>query len=393
MNKIIYTPKGFQLSALHCGLKVNEQKDLAVILSDRPCQVAAGFTTNKVKAAPVIYDQKIVNSGKKVRAVTINAGNANACTGDAGLVHTQQVAEEASKLFDGVADEVLVLSTGVIGVPLPVEKIFAGLEKVKFSDSADSWHSAAKAIMTTDTKPKIVSLQSENGYSITGIAKGAGMICPTMATMLSIICTDASLSDELLSKVSEVWGESFNRIVVDGDMSTNDTVLLLANGAAEFKADIDSDFYSLFTDVCVQLAKKIVADGEGATKLVKVNINGAKNKEDAETIARSIATSPLCKTAFYGADPNWGRIICAAGYANAYFSPEQASLFLKKDDDLIKLFEYGQGSDYSEKDAVALMENKEWEILLELNLGSSNYWLWTCDLSHDYVTINGHYRT
>ncbi len=393
MNKKIYSPKGFQISALHCGLKADNKKDLAVFLSDLPCQVAAGFTTNKVKAAPVLYDQKIVQSGQKVRAVTVNAGNANACTGEIGMMHTQQVAQKTSKLFNGKADEVLVLSTGVIGVPLPVEKIFLGLEKIEFSNSDDSWHTAAEAIMTTDTRSKIMSVQSKLGYTITGIAKGAGMICPNMATMLSVICTDAVLTKEMLTKVSEVWGESFNRIVVDGDMSTNDTVLLLANGATGIEVDIDSDFYLLFSEVCVGLAKKIVGDGEGATKLVKISIEGAKSQKDAEEIARSIATSPLCKTAFYGADPNWGRIICAAGYANAEFIPESASLFLVHGDQKIQLFNNGKSAIYIEEEAITLMENDEWEIVLDLNLGTKSYWLWTCDLSHEYVTINGHYRT
>ena len=274
-----------------------------------------------------------------------------------------------------------------------MEKIFSGLEKIKFSNSDENWQTAAEAIMTTDTRPKIMSVQSKLGYTITGIAKGAGMICPNMATMLSVICTDAVLTKEMLTKVSEVWGESFNRIVVDGDMSTNDTVLLLANGATGIEVDIDSDFYSLFSEVCVGLAKKIVGDGEGATKLVKISIEGAKSQKDAEEIARSIATSPLCKTAFYGADPNWGRIICAAGYANAEFIPESASLFLVHGDQKIQLFNNGKSAIYIEEEAITLMENDEWEIVLDLNLGTKSYWLWTCDLSHEYVTINGHYRT
>lgn len=393
MTNTIFAPKGFNISALHCGLKANQEKDLAVVISDFPCKVAAGFTTNKVKAAPVLYDQEILKSGNKVRSVVVNAGNANACTGNDGMKHTKQVAEATSQLFNGESEEVLVLSTGVIGVPLPVEKIFSGLKNMEPKCSEENWKLASEAIMTTDTHPKIVSLKSESGYTITGIAKGAGMICPNMATMLSIICTDANLSDNLLSKVSSVWNESFNRIVVDGDMSTNDTVLLLANGASEIDVDVESDFYQLFKEVCVHLAKEIVGDGEGATKLVKVSVKGAKSKEDAEEIARSIATSPLCKTAFYGADPNWGRIICAAGYAKADFSPNDASLYLLLDDKKIKLFEKGQSANYDENEAIALMENDEWEILLDLNLDKNDHWLWTCDLSHDYVTINGHYRT
>lgn len=390
MGKTIYSPKGFKVSALHCGLKTEYQKDLAIILSERPCQVAAAFTTNKVKAAPVIYDQEIFQSGNLVRAVVVNAGNANACNGSDGIRHTRQMAGATSKLFEGKADEVLVLSTGVIGVPMPIDMVLAGIEKAKHSQT---WLDVAHAIMTTDTRPKIVSLRSKAGYTITGVAKGSGMISPNMATMLSVICTDASLTKEMLAKIPDIWNQTFNRIVVDGDMSTNDTVILLANGASGVKVNSDSDFYEVFFQVCAELAKAIVQDGEGATKLVTVNIGGAKNQEDAERIARAIATSPLCKTAFYGADPNWGRIICAAGYANADFSPEKASLYLKKDDQLIKLFENGKGTSYNEAEAITLMKTDTWEVFLELGLGESNYWIWTCDLSHDYITINGHYRT
>ena len=393
IKNTICSPKGFQIAALHCGLKTENRKDLALIFSESPCQIAAAFTTNKVKAAPVLYDQQIVQAGKAVRAVVVNTGYANACTGSEGMQHTQQMAKAASKLFSGSADEVLVLSTGVIGVPLPIDIILAGIEEADWQTSPRAWKDVARAIMTTDTRPKISSLQSPIGYTITGVAKGAGMISPKMATMLSVICTDAALSNDMLAKVPKIWNQTFNRIVVDGDMSTNDTVLLLANGASGVEADTGSDFYEAFLQLCTELAMAIVKDGEGATKLVTVNINGANSQSDAEKIARAIATSPLCKTAFYGADPNWGRIICAAGYANAEFSPKEASLYLKKDDQVIKLFENGKSASYNEAQAIALMKTESWEIFLELGLGTSSYWLWTCDLSHEYVTINGHYRT
>ena len=386
----IFSPKDFQVTALHCGLKSENQNDLAVVYSKSPCQVAAAFTTNKVKAAPVLYDQQIVQAGKAVRAVVVNAGNANACTGSEGMVHTRKMAEATSQLFDGNADEVLVLSTGVIGLPLPIDIILAGINEAQFPQT---WLAVAKAIMTTDTRPKIASLQSPAGYIITGVAKGAGMISPNMATMLSVICTDATLTTEMLAKVPEIWNQTFNRIVVDGDMSTNDTVLLLANGASGVEVGSDSDFYENFSQLCAQLAKAIVQDGEGATKLVTLNVSGANSQDDAEKIARAIATSTLCKTAFYGADPNWGRIICAAGYANADFQPDTATLYLKKNDQIIKLFENGQSASYNEAEAIALMQTGTWEISLDLGLGINSYWLWTCDLSHEYITINGHYRT
>jgi len=393
MKNTIYSPKGFRVASLHCGLKTEGQKDLALIVSESPCQLAAVFTTNKVKAAPVLFDQKIAQAGKDVRAVVINTGYANACTGSEGMEHTQQMAKAASQLFSGGADEVLVLSTGVIGVPLPIDIILAGIEKAGRQTSPGEWQDVAQAIMTTDTRPKISSVQSPAGYTITGVAKGSGMISPNMATMLSVICTDAVLTKDMLAKVPEIWNQTLNRIVVDGDMSTNDTVLLLANGASGVEVGSDSDFYETLLQLCTELAMSIVRDGEGATKLVTVNINGAKSQDDAEKIARAIGTSMLCKTAFYGADPNWGRIICAAGYADAEFSQENASLYLKKDDQVIKLYENGKSAYYSEAQAIALMQTESWEVLLELGLGTGSYWLWTCDLSHEYVTINGHYRT
>ncbi len=393
MENTFYSPKGFQVAGVACGLKTGGQKDLAVFLSQTPCQVAGVFTSNKVKAAPVVYDQQIVQSGKSVRAVVANAGNANACTGEAGMQHAQQMAAAGSQLFDGQADDVLVLSTGVIGVPLPVEKVTGGIESAAGQLSSANWLDAAHAIMTTDTEVKIASVQSPSGYTITGVAKGAGMISPNMATMLSVICTDAALTPEMLDKVPHVWAQSFNRIVVDGDMSTNDTVLLLANGAAGVEAGVESDFYDLLSEVSTQLAKAIVQDGEGATKLVTVTINHAATPQDADTIARAIATSPLCKTAFYGADPNWGRVVCAAGYAQAAFDSDKACLTLTDGAQEICLFSYGQAAEYDEPAAIALMETDAWELVLDLGLGDSDTWVWTCDLSHEYVTINGHYRT
>jgi glutamate N-acetyltransferase/amino-acid N-acetyltransferase len=388
-----FSPIGFQVGAVHCGLKTEEQADLAVIYSQYPCQAAAAFTTNSVKAAPVLYDQQIIQAGKEVHCVVANAGNANACTGNEGMQHTRQMAEAVGQVFGLGRDQVLVLSTGVIGVPLPINLVLDGIKQINGHLSSDGWLKAAQAIMTTDTCPKIFGENSPAGYSIVGIAKGSGMISPNMATMLSVICTDATLSPKLLEKVSEIWSQTFNRIVVDGDMSTNDTVLFLANGASGVEVDLQSDFYEALHQVCVQLAKSIVRDGEGASKLVTIRIQEADKQENALKIARAIATSPLCKTAFYGADPNWGRIICAAGYAKADFLPGIAKLILKKDDQEITLFNNGQGASYSEDEAIAMMQTEEWEIILNLRRGEKSYWLWTCDLSHEYITINGHYRT
>ena len=387
----IYPPKGIRVAGVHCGLKADQVKDLALIVSDTPCQVMGAFTTNKVKAAPVLYDQAILNSGKSVRAIVTNSGNANACTGDQGIVHTKEMARQTASIFGGQADDVLVLSTGVIGVQLPIEKIISGIGAAGNLLIPDGWEDAAQAIMTTDTKPKVYSIRSAEGYTITGIAKGSGMIAPNMATMLAAIATDVILSPEMKEKVAQIWEQSFNRIVVDGDMSTNDTVLLIANGAAGITPT--ENFEKDLLQVCSTLAKAIVQDGEGATKLVKVIIRGAAKQADANKIARAIATSSLCKTAFYGADPNWGRFICAAGYAGVDVEVDKMILWIRNKNEKIKLFENAQSANYDEAAAISLMNENEWTIELDLCTGSENYWLWTCDLSHEYITINGHYRT
>ena len=387
----IYPPKGIRVAGVHCGLKADQVKDLALIVSDTPCQVMGAFTTNKVKAAPVLYDQAILNSGKSVRAIVTNSGNANACTGDQGIVHTKEMARQTASIFGGQADDVLVLSTGVIGVQLPIEKIISGIGAAGNLLIPDGWEDAAQAIMTTDTKPKVYSIRSAEGYTITGIAKGSGMIAPNMATMLAAIATDVILSPEMKEKVAQIWEQSFNRIVVDGDMSTNDTVLLIANGAAGITPT--ENFEKDLHRVCSTLAKAIVQDGEGATKLVKVIIRGAAKQADANKIARAIATSSLCKTAFYGADPNWGRFICAAGYAGVDLEVGKMILWIRNKNEKIKLFENAQSANYDEAAAISLMNENEWTIELDLCTGSENYWLWTCDLSHEYITINGHYRT
>jgi glutamate N-acetyltransferase/amino-acid N-acetyltransferase len=387
----IYPPKGIRVAGVHCGLKADQVKDLALIVSETPCQVMGAFTTNKVKAAPVLYDQAILNSGKSVRAIVTNTGNANACTGDQGIVHTKEMARQTASIFGGQADDVLVLSTGVIGVQLPIEKIISGIDAAGNLLIPDGWEDAAQAIMTTDTKPKVYSIRSAGGYTITGIAKGSGMIAPNMATMLAVIATDVILSPEMKEKVAQIWEQSFNRIVVDGDMSTNDTVLLIANGAAGITPT--ENFEKDLLQVCSTLAKAIVKDGEGATKLVKVIIRGAAKQADAKKIARAIATSSLCKTAFYGADPNWGRFICAAGYAGVDIEVDKMILWIRNKNEKIKLFENAQSANYDEAAAISLMNENEWAIELDLSTGSENYWLWTCDLSHEYITINGHYRT
>jgi glutamate N-acetyltransferase/amino-acid N-acetyltransferase len=390
--------RGFKTAGLHCGLKADDKKDMALIVSERPCHAAGVFTTNQVKAAPVIYDQALLASpGVRVRAVVANTHSANACTGEQGLTNTRLVAAHTAQAVGCRPDEVLVLSTGVIGIQLPMGTIVPGIDRLAEALAPDAWADAASAIMTTDTRPKLASVKAESGYTITGIAKGAGMIAPHMATMLSVIVTDADISSQVLdTELRRAAEGSFNRIVVDGDMSTNDTVLLLANGASGVAVgDGDGEFQGALIEVCTALAQAIVRDGEGATKFVTVRVSGAPDEGMAQAVARCIATSPLCKTAFYGADPNWGRILSAAGYAGFPLEPDRLALWLLDGagESAIQLVERGEPADYDEPAATALMGEPEWGLRLDLGLGEASDWLWTCDLSHDYVTINGHYRT
>ena len=391
------TPKGFRAAGVACGLKPDGAGDIALIASDRPCAAAGMFTTNQVKAAPVLYDMALLQAGKPVRAVVANAGNANACTGEQGMHDVRAMAERAAQAVGCQPDEVLVLSTGVIGVPLPVDRVLPGIEAAAAALSPDGWQPAARAIMTTDTRPKMASVTTRTGYTITGIAKGAGMIAPDMATLLAVIATDAAVPGEALQEaLRRAADASFNRIVVDGDMSTNDTLLLLANGASGVEADPNNGtFNAALEEVCAALAQAIVRDGEGATKFITVLVTGAASEEAARRVARSIASSPLCKTAFYGGDPNWGRIVSAAGCSGVEIDPDRLALWLLNAEGAVtmQLVSGGQPFDYDERAAIALMQGEEWGIRLDLGLGSVSTLLWTCDLSHEYVTINGHYRT
>jgi glutamate N-acetyltransferase/amino-acid N-acetyltransferase len=371
---------------------------MALIASDQPCRAAGVFTTNRVKAAPVLYDQEILAKPEHpIRAVIVNAGNANACTGDQGMADSRRMAQEIAQHLGCAPDEVLVLSTGVIGVPMPMDKVSMGIDAAANALLPDGWDAAAQAIMTTDTRPKIATITTKAGYTLTGIAKGAGMIAPNMATMLALVATDADVSDAALGEaLRAAAGESFNRIVIDGDMSTNDTLLLLANGASGVKVGAgDPAFLEALKSVCIDLAQKIVRDGEGVTKFVTLHVTGAPTHEAARTVADSIARSPLCKTAFYGGDPNWGRVVAAAGYSGVEVAPERMALWLldAAGQPAMQLVERGQGCDYDEPAAIALMQGPEWGFRLDLGLGGEETTVWTCDISHDYVSINGHYRT
>ncbi len=396
----LHTPKGFRIAGTHCGLKPNGKEDIALLVSDHPCVAAGVFTTNKVKAAPVLYNMEILAQPESmIRAVIANTGSANACTGDQGLANTWQSATQVAEGIGCAPENVLALSTGVIGLQLNMDAMQRGIATLVERTRPDGWLDAAHAIMTTDTRPKMASVLGD-GYTITGIAKGAGMIAPNMATMLSIIATDAALPHAMLyHALQQAVKQSFNRIVVDGDMSTNDTVLLLANGAARGRtltgSGDEAAFTAALTDLCVQLAQAIVRDGEGATKFVTIQVSGAANEASARQVAQAVATSALVKTAFYGADPNWGRILAAAGYSGVNLDPARLALWLldAQNHPAIQLVASGTPLDYDEPAAISLMQTSEWGFRLDLGLGAAAVEVWTCDLSHDYVTINGHYRT
>ena len=397
MSNLSHFPEGFRAAGVACGLKRDGRLDLALVASDRPCAAAGVFTTNRVKAAPVLYDQALLaQPDAAIRAVITNTGSANACTGEDGLARTHHTVERVAQALGCAADEVLALSTGVIGLPLTLEPVERGILDLRAQLSTDGWPAAAEAIMTTDTRPKLATVRHADGYTIAGIAKGAGMIAPNMATMLAVIATDAAIDRPILQRaLGRAADASFNRIVVDGDMSTNDSVIALANGASGVRVTDEDALVEALQAVCVPLAQAIVRDGEGATKFVTIHVTGAPDQASAQRVARAIGTSALVKTAFYGADPNWGRIVCAAGYSGVAVRPERMALWLldAAQTPAIQLVKRGEPTNYDEPAAIALMQGSDWGVRLELGLGSADSWIWTCDLSHEYVTINGHYRT
>jgi glutamate N-acetyltransferase/amino-acid N-acetyltransferase len=381
--------QGVVAGAMACGIKPSGKPDLALVASRTPAAVAGVFTTNRVKAAPVILSQPRAAAGR-ARAVIVNSGNANACTGAEGMRAAERMAAAAARRLDVAADEVLVLSTGVIGVPLPVEKIEAALPAL--TPSPDGGDAAAQAIMTTDTRPKTAAVEvtiEGSTVRIGGMAKGAGMIHPTMATMLAVITTDAAIAPaDLQRHLSAAARRSFNRIDVDGDTSTNDSVVLLANGASGTTLPGEL-FAEALTQVCVSLARQIAADGEGATKLLEVTVTGAARLEDAEAAARAITRSTLVKAAMYGNDPNWGRILCAAGYSGAVFDPAGARLVVQG----IPLFAHGVPLPFDAVAASAALRAPEVAVQLDLGSGDESATAWGCDLSPEYVRFNAEYTT
>ncbi len=393
---------GFRVAGVHCGLKDNRALDLALIVSERPAVAAGVFTTNRVKAAPVLVDMELLErNNDHMRAIVVNTRCANACTGEQGLANAKQTAKLAADALGFGADEVLVMSTGVIGTQLPMEKIAHGIWAAS-SGLGHHWSAAAHAIMTTDTRPKLaattVTTADGRQYHIAGIAKGSGMIAPNMATMLGFVVTDAALTpDQAQPALRQAIETTFNRIVVDGDTSTNDSVFLLANGASEIAIDAAelAQFTEALTAVCQKLAMDIVRDGEGATKFITLNVMGAPSNDDARKIANTIGTSPLVKTAFYGGDANWGRIIAAAGRSGVDLRPEKMTLWFSAggDSEWLMLFANGMPEAYDEAQVTALVQGKEVVVTLHCGMGEGAATVWTCDLSHGYVDINGHYRT
>ncbi len=390
------TCKGFTACGMAAGIKKNGNLDLGMLVSDRPARVAAVFTRNRVQAAPVKLDRERVKSGT-ARAVIVNAGNANCANGPQGLAAASAMAAAAARALNLPDDQVLVASTGVIGAPFPIHKVEAAMPALVGGLNPNGVPDLARAIMTTDTRPKTAAREgSVDGasYRIVAVAKGAGMIRPDMATMLCFICTDADISrSDLQSALKRAVDGSFNRITIDGDSSTNDTVILMANGASGARIETDTDragFQRLLNDLCMDLARQMVKDGEGVTKVVDLTVCGARSDEDARVIADTIAHSPLVKTAFFGEDANWGRIIAAAGRAGVFLDPERLDLYF----DDVQMVENGTGcGPDAEEKATGVLRKPEFCVSLDLNLGQGRAGMLTCDFSLDYVKINADYRS
>ena len=404
INGGVTAPKGFLASGLNAGIKNQTKKDMAMVFSSKPCAAAGVFTTNLVKAAPVKWDKEIVTTSPYVQAVVVNSGIANACTGAEGLGYCADTAAEAAAALNIPKTAVLVASTGVIGKQLPIDKIKSGvtaLSKVLGSSREDA-KLAAEAIMTTDTKSKEVACTFELGgkqVTIAGMCKGSGMIHPNMCTMLCFVTTDAAISHELLQKaLSEDVVDTFNMISVDGDTSTNDTVLVMANGQAENTPIIEEgEDYKTFCEalhfIMLELSKKIAGDGEGCTCLFEATVIGAKDKNQARTIAKSVVCSSLTKAAVFGHDANWGRILCAMGYSGAQFDPEVVDIWLESKAGTIKIVENGIATDYSEETATKILSEEEVIAKMDIKEGNETATAFGCDLTYEYVKINGDYRS
>jgi glutamate N-acetyltransferase/amino-acid N-acetyltransferase len=398
MKPLDFRVPGFLFSGISAGIKKDGRRDLGLIYSEIPAQVAGLFTTNAVKAAPVQLDMKRIRGGL-CQAVLVNSGNANACTGMAGLRNAQAVSKGIAKALRIGESRVLVSSTGVIGAPLPVKKIAEGIPELLQTLSPDGFMKTVEAIMTTDTFPKVEVATCRIGgkqVKLCGMIKGAGMICPNVATMLSFLMTNASIPSPLLQRMLKKVAEgSYNRITIDGDTSTNDTVLLLANGKADHpsihRMDRDGEvFQSMLSEVCQNLTKSLVKDGEGATKFTEIEVRGTRNLDDAKRAAYAVAHSPLVKTAFFGEDANWGRILCALGHSGARINPNQIDVFFDRSP--IVRDGMGVGGQLEER-AAQVIKKQSFKVTVDLHQGKHQFSVLTTDLSLDYVKINASYRS
>ena len=396
--------KGFKAASTAAGIKYKDRQDMAMIYSQEPCRSAGTFTTNVVKAAPVKWDKNQVTNGVPARAVVINAGIANACTGEEGMGYCGQTAGAAAQALGIPAESVLVASTGVIGMQLPMDRITAGVKAMAplLDESLESGTGASRASMTTDTKNKEVAVQFERGgntVTMGGMCKGSGMIHPNMCTMLSFVTTDAAISKELLQEaLSQDIRDTYNMISVDGDTSTNDTVLLLANGLAgnqeiTEKGEDYHTFCRALKIVNETLAKKMAGDGEGCTALFEVKIVGAETKEQARVLVKSVICSSLTKAAIFGHDANWGRILCAMGYSGAQFDPEKVDLYFESAAGKMQIIKDGVAVDYSEEQATRILSEPAVTAVADIKMGDAKATAWGCDLTFDYVRINADYRS
>lgn len=396
--------KGFMAASTAAGIKYKDRKDMAMIYSEAPCVAAGTFTTNIVKAAPVKWDQNVVYNQPNAQAIVVNAGIANACTGEEGMGYCKATAEKVAEVLKVPAEQVLVASTGVIGKQLPIDRICNGIDAMvpALGGDLESGHNAALAIMTTDTHEKEIAVEFElDGKTVTigGMCKGSGMIHPNMCTMLSFVTTDVAISKELLQEaLSADVQDTYNMISVDGDTSTNDTCLLLANGLAgnapitEKNADYEA-FAKALNFVNEYLAKQMAGDGEGATALFEVKVVGAETKEQAKVLSKSVITSSLTKAAIYGHDANWGRILCAMGYSGANFDPEKVDLFFESAAGKLQIIENGVAVDYSEEEASKILSEPHVTAIANIKMGAATATAWGCDLTYDYVKINADYRS
>ena len=392
--------KGFKAASTAAGIKYKDRKDMAMIYSEAPCRSAGTFTTNVVKAAPVKWDKNQVTGGAAAHAVVINAGIANACTGEEGMEYCSRTAATAAQVLGIPQEGVLVASTGVIGKQLPMDRIETGIKAMAplLEAGPESGTAASKAIMTTDTKNKEAAVQLELGGALVTIG-GSGMIHPNMCTMLSFVTTDAAISKELLQEaLSQDIKDTYNMISVDGDTSTNDTVLLLANGLAG-NAEItekNSDYMAFcqaLNYINETLSKKMAGDGEGCTALFEVTVVGAATKDQAKVLAKSVITSSLTKAAIFGHDANWGRILCAMGYSGADFDPEKVDLFFESAAGRMQIIKDGVAVDYSEEEATRILTSDAVTAICDMKQGDASATAWGCDLTYDYVKINADYRS